>query len=176
MDPVTLTFLLIGGVGIALLVLSLLVGDLLHLGGVDADGPFSLPAIAAFVGSAGFFGAIPAAIVADSWSTGPTVLLSTAVGLVAALPVAFGAVRFTAAVMRMRTDPTLTENDLSGSLGVVISSIPPGGFGEVRIRIHGQDLKYAARAAAALSAGTPVFVTEALSPTAVEVVSTAAER
>lgn len=175
MDPVTLTFLVVGGVGIALLIVSLVVGDLLHLGGVDADGPFSLPAVAAFVGSAGFFGAIPAAIVSGSWTTGPTVLLATVTGLVGALPVAYGAIRLTAALMGMRTDPTLTEGDLSGRLGVVVSAIPSGGFGEVRIRVHGQDLKYAARAEVALPTGTPVFVTDALSPTAVEVVSTATE-
>ncbi|MEJ7648481.1 MAG: hypothetical protein WKF57_05425 [Nakamurella sp.] len=176
MDPITLTFLVVGAIGIALLALALIVGDVLHLAlHADADGPFSLPAIAAFFGSAGFFGAIPASLMAGHLSGGVIVAASTAVGVVCALPVAFGAVRLTAGLMRMRTDPTLTERDLEGTLGVVISSIPATGFGEVRLRIHGQDLKYSARAAHALVAGTPVFVTTALSPTSVEVVSTAPE-
>lgn len=176
MDSITLTFLVIGAIGVALLALALIVGDVLHLAlHADADGPFSLPAVAAFFGSAGFFGAIPASLMAGHLGGGVVVAVSSAVGIVCALPVAYGAVRLTAAMMRMRTDPTLTERDLEGTLGVVISSIPATGFGEVRLRIHGQDLKYSARAPQALAAGTPVFVTTALSPTSVEVVSTAPE-
>ncbi len=173
MDPVTLTFLVIGGFGVLLLVIALVVGDLLHFGGPDADGPFSLPAIAAFIGGAGFVGAIPAALVAGSWSSGSTVALSTVVGVVGALPLAYGAVRLTSGLIRMRTDPTLTEEGLPGALGTVITPIPAVGFGEVRIRVAGQDLKYSARSHTPLPIGTPIFVSEALSATLVEVVSTA---
>lgn len=173
MDPVTLTFLVIGGAGLALLLVALLVGEIGHLGGPDADGPFSLPAIAAFIGGVGFVGAIPAAVVNGRLSSGPTALLSSAAGVIGALPLAWGAIRLTGGLMRMRTDPTLTEAGLSGALGTVITPIPAAGFGEVRIRVHGQDLKYFARAHIPLPIGTPIYVSEALSATAVEVVSTA---
>ncbi|NNG35441.1 NfeD family protein [Nakamurella aerolata] len=174
MDPVTLAFLLVGALGLVVLVVALLGGEFLHLAGTDADGPFSLPVIAAFVGGAGFVGAIPAALLPDAMGTGGRIALSAVIGLLGALPLAFGALRLTAAVMHMRTDPTLTEQALAGALGVVITPIGAGGYGEVRIRVHGQDLKYAARSDEPLAIGTPVFVTEALSATAVEVVSTAA--
>jgi membrane protein implicated in regulation of membrane protease activity len=73
----------------------------------------------------------------------------------------------------MRTDPTLSERDLIGRLGQVITSIPSGGLGEVRLTVGGQQLKYYARSAETLPAGTPVYVIDAPTPTSVEVVSTA---
>ncbi|MEO6957586.1 MAG: hypothetical protein ABI137_12650 [Antricoccus sp.] len=173
MDSVTLTFLVIGGIGLALLVISLVVGDLLHLGGVDADGPFSVPAIAAFFGAIGFVGAISAALIQGSLRTTPTALLSGAIGLVAAVPVSWGAIRLTRALMNMATDPTLTDAAFVGALGTVVTPITGTGYGEVRIRVQGNELKYAARSATPLVVGTPIYVVEALSPTSVEVVSTA---
>ena len=59
MDATAVTFLVIGGIGAGVLVLSLLVGEIggaLHLS-ADADGPFSVPAIAALIGGIGFGGA-----------------------------------------------------------------------------------------------------------------------
>src|SRR6266508_1962707 len=53
MDNVTMTFLIIGGLGLAVLAVSLLVGDLLHFGHPDVDGPFSVPAVADLVGTLG---------------------------------------------------------------------------------------------------------------------------
>ena len=47
MSAVTVTFLLIGGIGLALLAVSLFLGDVLHLGHPDAAGPFSVPSVAA---------------------------------------------------------------------------------------------------------------------------------
>src|SRR5690606_32594511 len=49
MNAATVTFLLIGGIGLVLLVVSLFLGDL----DADADGPFSLPSVAGFVGAFG---------------------------------------------------------------------------------------------------------------------------
>ncbi|WP_134325053.1 hypothetical protein [Cumulibacter soli] len=165
MDPVTLGFLIVGAVGLGVLLLSLVVGDLIHLGDVDADGPFSLPAIAAYVGGVGFFGAIAASIFG---SVTPALIA----GLLLALPLAFGAVRLTRSLSNMRTDRTLTEDDLAGALGVVITPIPAAGYGEVRINLNGTDLKYSARADQPIASGTPIFVINALSATSVEVVST----
>lgn len=173
MDPVTLGFLIVGGLGILLLVVALLVGDIGELLSADADGPFSFPAIAAFVGGMGFVGSVPAAIIDGSLGQGLTVLISGGVGLLGALPLAWGALRLTAGLMKMRTDPTLTEAGLAGAIGAVITPIPAGGYGEVRIRVQGQNLKYSARSHEPLPIGTPIYVTDALSPTSVEVISTA---
>ena len=46
---------------------------------------------------------------------------------------------------------------------------------EVRLTVAGQQLKFSARSDVPLLAGTPVYVVEALSDTAVEVVSTATD-
>lgn len=172
MDPITLVFLAVGLFGVVLLALSLIVGDLLHLTLGDVDGPFSFPALAALVGGAGFIGAIPAALL-DGLASTPRVLISVAVGLVGALPLAWGAIRLTAGLSRMPTDRTLTDQDVVGRLGRVISAIPTGGLGEVSLSVGGQNLKYYARSAEPIAVGTPIFVVEALSATAVEVVSTA---
>lgn len=173
MDAVTLTFLVVGGVGIALLVIALFVGEIGDFGHPDADGLFSLPAIAAFIGGAGFVGAIPAALLAGHLGTAPTTLIAAAIGIAGALPIAWGAIRMSASLVHMRTDRTLTESDVLGATGTVITAIPAVGFGEVRLRLAGQDLKYSARSGTPLPRGTPIFVIGTPSPTSVEVVSTA---
>lgn len=155
-----------------LLIVALVIGEVADFGHADADGPFSLPAIAAFIGGIGFVGAIPAALLDEMPSTA-RIVISGLIGVAGALPLAFGAVRLTAGLMRMRTDPTLSERDLIGRLGQVITSIPPGGLGEVRVAVGGQQLKYYARSAETLAAGTPIYVIDAPTPTSVEVVSTA---
>lgn len=169
MDPVTLGFLIAGAVGVGILLLGLVVGDLLHLGDVDADGPFSLPAIAAFIGGTGFAGAIASAVLpVDGEAT--RALLSGAIGVLAAIPLAWSAVRFSRALMNMRTDRTLTDDDLAGALGTVITRIPAEGYGEVRVQLGGQTLKYSARSDEPLERGAQIFVIRALSASAVEVV------
>jgi len=121
MNAVTVTFLLIGGIGVALLAVSLFVGDVLHFGHPDADGPFSVPSIAGFVGAFGFGGAIVAALTGG----GP---LSLVVGLVAgvaiAVPAAVGTMALARAAGRMRTDATPTRSDLIGRMGVIVTAVP----------------------------------------------------
>ncbi len=173
MDPITLTFLIIGGVGIVLLLVAVVAGDIGDFGHPDADGIFSLPALCAFLGGAGFVGAIPAALTDGRMNTLGRVLLAAVIGLVAALPLAYGAIRLSAGLMHMRTDRTLVDSDLIGTQGQVITAIPAGGLGEVRLAVAGQQLKYYARCAQPLPAGTPVYVIDTPSPTSVEVVSTA---
>jgi hypothetical protein len=173
MDATTLTFLVIGGVGVALLLVALLVGEIADFGHPDADGPFSLPAIAAFVGGAGFVGAIPAALLPEATPSALRVLISAAIGIVGALPLAWGAVRMSAGLMHMSTDRTLTQTDVLGATGTGVTAIPGSGYGQVRLMLAGQWLTYSARSDAPLAAGTPIFVTETLSATSVEVVSTA---
>jgi membrane protein implicated in regulation of membrane protease activity len=172
MEPIATAFLAVGGLGVVVLVLSLVAGELGDLGDGDADGPFSLPAIAAFLGGIGFGGAAATALLPAL--PGPaTVVLALAAGLVVALPLAAGAVRLSAALRDMPTEPTLTRDRLVGTHGVVVSRVPAGGLGEVRLSVAGQFLKYHARSEVALPVGTPVYVVGTPTETSVEVVSTA---
>ena len=167
MDPVTVTFLVIGGLGVLVLAASLLIGDIVHFGHPDADGPFSLPAIAGFIGAFGFGGAIASALTGG----GPMIALlaGIVVGLAAAIPTAWLAVRLSRAASRMRTDATPTRSDLVGRLGVVVTAIPVSGYGEVRVSIGGQPVKLNARSDRPVSLGARVFVIEAPSDTSVVV-------
>lgn len=168
-------FLVIGAVGLVVLLLSLFVGELgdLGLGDVDAEGPFSVPAIAALLGGVGFGGAAATSLLPDDLPDAVGVLLALAVGLAVAVPLAWGAVRLSRALKDMPTQPTLTRHHLVGAQGVVVSAVPSPGYGEVRLTVAGQQLKFSARSDVPLRSGTPVYVVEALSETAVEVVSTA---
>jgi hypothetical protein len=172
---VTGVFLAIGAVGVLVLLISLLVGELGELGLGDADGPFSVPAIAALLGGIGFGGAAAVSLLPEGLPDAVAALLALAAGLVVAVPLAWGAVRLSRALTDMPTQETLTRSHLVGAQGVVLSAVPAGGFGEVRLALAGQHLKFSARSDAALPTGTPVYVVEALSDTAVEVVSTAPE-
>ena len=166
-------FLLVGALGVAVLLLSLFAGEIGEFGHPDADGPFSVPAIAALLGGIGFGGAAASAVLPEALPDAVTVLLSVAVGLAVAVPLAWGAVRLSRALRDMPTQETLTRHHLIGAQGVVVSAVPVSGFGEVRLAVAGQQLKFAARSDTALPAGTPVYVVEALSDTSVHVVSTA---
>ncbi|WP_171057978.1 hypothetical protein [Modestobacter altitudinis] len=172
MDPIAVAFLAIGAAGLLALLLALVVGELGEFGHGDADGPFSLPAIAAFVGGIGFGGAAVTALVPDLPGV-VTVLLAVLGGLLVALPLAAGAIRLSAALRDMPTEPTLTSSRLIGAQGVVVSGVPAGGLGEVRLSVAGQQLKYHARSEVPLPAGTPVYVVDTPTDTSVEVVSTA---
>ena len=175
MSAVATAFLLVGGLGVALLVVSLVVGEIAHLGAADADGPVSLEVGAALLGGVGFGGAAATALLPADLSTSTAALLALLVGVAAALPLAWGAARLSRALRDMPTTETLTRHHLAGAQGGVVSAVPAGGFGEVRLALAGQGLKYAARSDVPLPAGTPVYVVEALSETAVHVVSTARE-
>jgi membrane protein implicated in regulation of membrane protease activity len=187
------TFLAIGGFALLLLVLSLLGGHLghLHLGhfhlghihlghfhlgqvhpghgapqGGHGDGvELSLPVIAGFLGAFGFAGAVGATL--SGGHGGAALGVGVAAGFVAAVPTAFLAGKVVHAAMNMPTDGTLQSSDLVGASGVVITPVPVGGYGEVRLALAGQYLKFNARAAQPLALGTRVFVIEVPSPTSV---------
>jgi membrane protein implicated in regulation of membrane protease activity len=171
MSPVTLAFLVIGGIGVAVLAVSLLVGDLLGLGHPDAGGPFSLPAVAGFVGAFGFAGAIADVLVPGEVAG---LVAALVVGAFAAVPTAWFAVKLSRMAMNMRTDPTPTREDLVGTLGVVVTPIPATGYGEVRVTLAGQPVKLYATADRPLPRGTRVFVVAAPSATSVVVEETPA--
>jgi membrane protein implicated in regulation of membrane protease activity len=170
---VAAVFLLVGALGIVVLLLSLFAGEIGDFGHPDADGPFSVPAIAALLGGIGFGGAAASAVLPEALPDAVRVLLSLVVGVAVAVPLAWGAVRLSRALRDMPTQETLTRHHLIGAQGVVVSAVPSPGYGEVRLALAGQQLKYAARSDAPLPNGTPVYVVEALSDTAVQVVSTA---
>ena len=168
-------FLVVGVLGLVVLLLSLFLGDLGDLGSGDVDGPFSVPAIAALLGGVGFGGAAAVSVLPEDLPDAATGLLALAAGLAVAVPLAWGAVRLSRALEDMPTQETLTRHHLVGAQGVVVSAIPVAGFGEVRLTLAGQQLKFSARSEVPLPGGTPVYVVQALSETAVEVVSTAPE-
>jgi len=170
MDAVTITFLLIGCLGLVLLVGALFFGEALGFGGADGvDGPLSMPSIAGFVGAFGFGGALAASIVGGG---AVAVLVGLLVGVAVAIPSAIGTLALARMAARMRTDATPTRTDLVGRMGVVVTPIPAHGYGEVRISLGGQPVKLNARAEKAIPLGARVFVIEAPSDTSVVVEET----
>jgi len=192
MSTVASTFLVIGGFALLLLVLSLLGGGRLRLGRLhvgrlhfgrlhigrvrigrvhggaaagDGGAELSMPVIAGFLGAFGFGGAIVASLLPGRGGT--TLAAATVVGLVAAIPSGWMVGRLVQAAMNMSTDATLTSGDLIGAMGVVITPVPLGGYGEVRLAIAGQYIKFNARSDEPLALGTQVFVISVPSPTSV---------
>jgi membrane protein implicated in regulation of membrane protease activity len=199
MSAVTATFLAVGGFAVLLMLLSLASGAHLHLGhlhfghlhlgrlhlghlgqlhvghapagpGHDGGAGLSLPVLAGFVGAFGFAGAIASSL-ADGHGA-VTVLAAVTVGVLAAVPSAWIAGKLVDAALNMPTDATLSSNDLIGAIGVVITPVPAGGYGEVRLAVAGQHLKFNARSQQPLALGTHVFVIEVPTPTSVLVEST----
>lgn len=162
-----LAFLIIGGVGLVLLLVSALLGELFD-GLFDAldlagGGLLSGPVIGAFLASFGFGGAL------TMYGTGVGVPGGALAGLGSGVVVGGIAFAVTRTLIRMPTDETVRTGDLVGATGLVITPIPEGSFGEVSISYLGQTLKYNARANAAIAAGTQVEVTAVLSSSAVMV-------
>jgi membrane protein implicated in regulation of membrane protease activity len=166
MNGPTVAFLLVGAIGIALLAVSLFLGDVLHFGHPDADGPFSVPSVAGFVGAFGFGGAAAAALTGGGTLS---LVLALVCGVVVAVPSAMGTIALARAASRMRTDATPTRADLIGCLGTVVTPIPAAGYGEVRITIGGQPVKLNAKSDQPVPLGARVFVVEAPSDTSVVV-------
>lgn len=160
-------FLIIGSIGVTVVVVSLLFGDLLD--GIFefahfelSDGLLSTPVIGAFLAAFGF----GAALLLHS-NLSP--LWSTAGGLGAGVTLGGATLGLVRALMNMPTDPTPRTSDLVGTLATVVTRIPEGGFGEIAVTASGQRLKLSARADAPVSAGTTVVVVDVTSPTSVVV-------
>ena len=175
MDAVTVSFLATGGVAIVLMLLSF-TGRRAHLGRAHFRAHFrlraraggrdlTLPALAGFLGMFGFGGAVAASL--STGSTGTRTLLATVVGLAAGIPSAWSANRLMDAAMNMRTDATPSSDHLLGATGVLTREVPSGGYGEVRLHLAGQPMKFNARADQPLARGTAVFVIAVPSPTSV---------
>ena len=130
-----------------------------------------MPVLAGFLGAFGFGGAIVASLLPG----GPaTAVIAAGAGLVAAIPTGWVVGRLVEAAMNMPTDSTLTSRDLIGAMGVVISAVPVGGYGEVRLSVAGTQMKVHARCDEPLALGTRVFVISVPTPTSVLVEPTPA--
>lgn len=170
MSAATVVFLIIGGLSLAVLALGLLSAELLHLNHPDADGAVRTEVVAAFTGAFGFVAAI--AIELLDADTAGAVLTAGGLGVAAAVPTAYLAMRLSRAARNMRTDPTPTRRDMVGCLGVVVTPIPADGYGEVRVRLGGQPVKLNARAHRPVPIGARIFVIDAPSDTSVIVEET----
>ncbi|MEU2794820.1 hypothetical protein [Streptomyces sp. NPDC007100] len=159
-------FLGLGIVGVALLALSLIFGNILEgLFGLDGllDGWLSLPVIAGFVSMLGFTGAIVLGI--GGLGVGAATAIGIATGTVA------GALtwKLSSALMRDQTAATPRGDDLVGAARSVVTAIPAEGYGEVLVRVAGQPMKLAAKSAEPVMRGTEVWVETTLSSTSVAV-------
>ncbi|WP_412738006.1 hypothetical protein [Krasilnikovia sp. MM14-A1259] len=172
MDTATVVFLAVGGAGVVVLALGLLGAELLHFGHPDVDGPVSTETVAGVVGAFGFAAAITSSLLGARTSV--EILVAAAVGAAVAVPAGYLAMRLGRAARTMRTDGTPTRQDMIGTLGVVVTPIPAGGYGEVRLRMGGQPVKVNARADRPVPIGADVFVIEAPSDTSVVVEQTGA--
>ena len=160
-----LAFLIIGGIGVVLLLVSLVVGDLLgsvlDVFGGGAD--WLLGAVAGFLGAFGFAGAI---------ILGSTDVMLFAVlgGLVAGLVIGALAAVATRYLQRDDADSTVRTAALVGLNGIVINDIPAQGYGEISVVVAGHLTKLNARCPEPLPAGHAVIIDAVLSPTSVSVV------
>ncbi|WP_110205058.1 hypothetical protein [Nocardioides daejeonensis] len=155
-----ITFLLIGAVGIGLLVISLVVGDLLD-GLLDFGGDlFSGAALAGFLGAFGFGGAL-------AYSVSDRLWVGIVVGVVAGLVIGAGAGWASYQLKQGGDEANVRTGDLAGMSGTVISAIPAEGYGEVSVVAAGNITKLNARATEPLAAGTPITIQAVLSATSV---------
>lgn len=156
-------FLVLGVVGLVMLLVSLVAGDLLDgaFDALEADW-ISTAAISGFVSAFGF-GA------AAAEGAGAARPVSLAVGAVSGVVVAGFAWWLTRLVKDGPSDGTVSIGDSVGQVAQVITPIPAGGYGVVRIVIGGHTLQLNASAALPVEAGTRVNVTGVLSPSAVSV-------
>ena len=159
-------FILIGGVGLLIVVVSLVlhdffegIFDVLH---VDAgSGLFSAPVIGAFLAAFGF----GAALIDSAGDAGTGVAVGGGVG--AGVLMGAAALWITRGLMNMRTDEPVRMGDLIGKTANVVTRIPGGGYGEVAVTHLGQRMKLNARAADPIPAGTAVVITEVTSASSV---------
>lgn len=159
-------FLVIGLVGLGLLALSLLVGDVLDglfdgLDGLFGD-VFSTAVIGGFTSAFGFGTA--AAI-----GGGLPTLLALPVGAGVGVGFAWFAAWLTRLVRDGGSDATPQTADAVGHSGRIVTAVPADGFGSVRVVLGGHSLRLNARAETPIEPGTEVHVTAVLSPTAVQV-------
>ncbi|HMO10331.1 MAG TPA: hypothetical protein PKB06_02225 [Actinotalea sp.] len=158
-----LTMLAIGGVGVLLLLISLLVGDLLDsiLEGVGPDA-FSGLAVAGFLAAFGFVGAL-------TLNAGSSTAVAILAGLGAGVVVGAGVGVVSTRLMRGGDESNVRPSGMVGLPGTVVEPVPDGGYGVVSVVAAGHITRLNARADEPLPSGTAVVVTGVLSPTSVTV-------
>lgn len=161
------TFLIIGAVGVALLLVALVIGDVLDgvLGsaeGVFDSDVFSTAGLAGLVGGFGFGGAI-------GLGASGLVPVGVLTGLVLGVALAYGSTRLTRVLRRQGSSNTVRTDSLVGAEASVITAIPADGYGRIRLSHNGHLLTVSARAATDIAAGERVWISEVLTPTAVGV-------
>lgn len=161
-----LGFLIIGVVGLVILLLSLVLGEILEgvfsafdleLGG----GVFSTPVIGSFLAAFGF-GAAVTMYAAGLGATGGAFS-----GLLSGVAVGGLALLLTRSLINMPTDHTPAASDVVGARGTVVTAIPADGYGEVSLRSAGQVAKRNARGTEPMPAGQAVEVVDVLSASSV---------
>ncbi|MBT9257648.1 hypothetical protein KMZ32_18590 [Phycicoccus sp. MAQZ13P-2] len=157
------TMLVIGGVGLLLLVVSLVVGDLVD-GFLDGIGPDFLSglAVAGFLAAFGFVGAL----VLDA---GAPSGVAIGAGVLAGVAAGGGAGWASSRLMRGGDEATVRTAGLVGLTGTVVEPVPAEGYGMVSVVAAGHITRLNARAAEPLPSGAAIVVTGVLSPTAVTV-------
>lgn len=164
-------FFVIGGIGIVLLVLALLLGDLLEsvfsfdaLDGLDAldTDVLSTAGIAGLLGGFGFGGALGLALT-------QSMLIAIVVGVVIGVLLGWMAGKLTSLLRRQGSDVAPSTKSLIGVEALVVTAVPDSGYGQVRINHGGHTYTMNAKAAVALDTGTRVWVSGVLSATSVEV-------
>lgn len=156
-------FLVLGIAGLALLALSLVVGDVLDgaLDALEADW-ISTAVIGGFVSAFGFGGAA-------SDGAGLPLPASLAIGAGSGLVVGWFAGWLTRVLKDSPSDGTVSISDSVGRVAKVVTAIPGDGYGVVRVVVGGHPMRLNATAHRPIEAGTEVNVTGVLSPTAVSV-------
>lgn len=161
-------FVVVGLVGLAIVAVSVLFGDILD--GVFefehfefADGVLSTPVVGAFLAA---FGAGGAMLLYGTKAS----MAGAVAGAVASGVVLGGAtLALVRTLMHTPTDATPRAADLVGAMGRVVTRIPAEGLGEVLVMASGQRLKLSARAQEPIPGGASIIVVDVLSPTAVVV-------
>jgi hypothetical protein len=129
-------FIVIGAVGLAVVLVSLVLGDIVD-GVFDAfdvefgGGVFSAPVLGSFLAAFGFGAAL------ITFATGVNATLGALGGLASGAVVGGLALSLMRSLINMPTDETPTTTGLEGATGLVITRIHDEGDGEVTILHHG---------------------------------------
>lgn len=160
--PMTL-FLVIGVVGVALVLVSLIFGDLLEIAADGLGALFSAEVLGAFLGALGFAGAI-------TLSLTDSVVAAAAAG--AATGAGIGGLAWWASRRLRRGDHsgTVRTSDLIEQTGKVLAPIPRDGLGVVSLSVGGHLTRVNATSDTPIPSGTEVVVVAVLSATKVAVV------
>ena len=158
-------FLIIGGIGLVILMLALMLGDLDLSGpfdGVLDNDVFSIATVSAFVGAFGFGGAIAQEIVGTLWFAIP-------IAVVMGVVFSWFTIWLTRKLKNSASGTSVNTKSLVGREARVITAVPTGGYGQVSLSVNGHRTMYSAKSSDEVPAGTSVWISGVLSATAVEV-------